>query len=147
MRRSSLRNSTALIAGLIGLGILGSACSVSPSSSPPSTTVPPKPNAVVGFVTLIGSGPNLGSGAQVAALSLQPRSSAIAKIGVGAFPSAIAIVPSPGDLALVANYAANTVSLINLRTGKLVPFPTHPRFGVLKVESLEMEVLIKSLSG
>jgi len=32
------------------------------------------------------------------------------------------------------------------RTGKLVPFPIDPRFGVLKVASLEMEVLDKFLS-
>jgi N-acetylglutamate synthase-like GNAT family acetyltransferase len=32
------------------------------------------------------------------------------------------------------------------RTGKMVPFPIDPRFGVLKVASLEMEVLDKLLS-
>jgi ribosomal protein S18 acetylase RimI-like enzyme len=32
------------------------------------------------------------------------------------------------------------------RTGKMVPFPVDPRFGVLKVASLEMEVLDKQLS-
>ncbi len=31
------------------------------------------------------------------------------------------------------------------RTGKIVPFPVHPQFGVLKVASLEMEVLDKSI--
>lgn len=31
------------------------------------------------------------------------------------------------------------------RTGRLIPFPVDPRFGLLKVESLEMEVLEKIL--
>jgi ribosomal protein S18 acetylase RimI-like enzyme len=31
------------------------------------------------------------------------------------------------------------------RTGSFVSFPVHPRFGVLKVDSLEMEILDKSL--
>jgi len=32
------------------------------------------------------------------------------------------------------------------QTGKIIPFPVDPRFGVLKVASLEMEVLDKLLS-
>jgi N-acetylglutamate synthase-like GNAT family acetyltransferase len=32
-----------------------------------------------------------------------------------------------------------------LRTGKIIPFPVHEKFGVLKVESLEMEYLEKKL--
>lgn len=31
------------------------------------------------------------------------------------------------------------------RTGKMVPFPVHPEFGVLKVPFLEMEILSKEL--
>ena len=31
------------------------------------------------------------------------------------------------------------------RTGKIIPFPVHEKFGVLKVESLEMEYLEKKL--
>ena len=32
-----------------------------------------------------------------------------------------------------------------LRTQRIIPFPVHPRFGVLKVPNLEMEILEKSL--
>jgi ribosomal protein S18 acetylase RimI-like enzyme len=33
------------------------------------------------------------------------------------------------------------------RTGKLIPFPVHEKFGVLKVPFLEMEILEKSLAS
>ena len=84
-----------------------------------STTAPARPD-VVALVSLIGTGPLLGSGTSLEGIDLTASSAVAARtIGVGTFPDAVAVSPS-GKTAYVVNYTSNTVTPVDLRTGKVL---------------------------
>ena len=113
-------------ARLIGIGlasvVLGGLIYVlvRPSATKPvvhiqtAQTAPPTPIAVV---TRIGSGPALGTAADATIIDLANLANVRQHhVGVGAFPDAVAIDASR-NLAYVTNYAAGTVTPIDLLTG------------------------------
>jgi YVTN family beta-propeller protein len=74
------------------------------------------PPNVVAYVALAGSGSNLGFGEDVVPVNVTSGSEAVgARIRVGTYPDAIAI---DGATAYVANYVSNSVTPIDLTTGK-----------------------------
>ncbi len=105
---------------------------VRPSTAKPKarvSTAPVSPPTPIAVVTQIGSGAALGTAARATIIDLAN----LANIGqhhveVGAFPDAVAIDASR-DLAYVTNYAASTVTPINLMngvTGKAIPAGSGP---------------------
>ncbi len=113
-----------VLAALAGVGLLAAACggSGAAGSAGSTSSLPPLPPAVIGYVTTIGAGPNVGAGARVVPVDLSAGLSGLgAPIRVGTFPDAIAI--SHG-FAYVANYGSNDVTPIDLATGRaLAPIP------------------------
>jgi YVTN family beta-propeller protein len=110
-------------------GSILAACSTSTGASHPSTTLPPLPPAVLGYVTTIGSGQSEGLGQSVIAIDLSAATQTVRDtITTGSFPAAIAISESL-HTAYVANYASDTITPINLKTnkpGKAIPAGSGP---------------------
>ncbi|HEY5272902.1 MAG TPA: YncE family protein [Acidimicrobiales bacterium] len=106
----------------MAIALLVTACGgKSPATAPTGTTLPPLPPDVVALVTLIGQGSAIGTGASLYGVDLTSGASTAAKsFAVGTFPDAVAATPD-GNLALVANYGAGTVTPIDLLTGKVRP--------------------------
>jgi YVTN family beta-propeller protein len=78
---------------------------------------------VTAFVTLAGSGNNIGFGSTVAPVDISSDAGGPqvgSKIRVGTYPDAIAVNPA-GTMAYVANYSANTVTPIDLQSAKAGP--------------------------
>ena len=114
----SARRAPAVV--LVALALAATACGPSPSSSPPTSTLPPLPPDALALVTEIGQGAALGTQSSVYGIDLTAGvSSRTRTFTVGTFPDAIAVSPND-SLALVANYAANSVTPINLKTGKVL---------------------------
>lgn len=102
------------------LSLLAAACGSKSGTSTPASTLPPLPPDALALVTEIGQGPALGTLNSVYGVDLTGGvSSGTRTFAVGTFPDAIAVTPN-GALALVANYAANSVTPINLATGKVL---------------------------
>ena len=105
----------------MALAVVAAACG-SPGATKSSTTstLPPLPPNVVALVTQIGQGAALGTVSSVYGVDLTGGAASGSKtFSVGTFPDAIAVTPN-GDLALVANYSSNTVTPIDLTTGKVL---------------------------
>ena len=83
-----------------------------------TTTVVRQPPHLIALVTLIGAGSSAGSGTTVEAIDLSTHPATMRAIIVGQFPDAVAIAPK-ALTAYVTNYASNTVTPINLVTGKV----------------------------
>lgn len=108
-----------LVAGLAAALCL-SACNPGSSGTTTTTTstLPPLPPTVVAYVALAGSGNNFGFGHDLDVVNLTPGATGIEhRIGVGTFPDAIAVTPD-GREAYVTNYSSNSVTPINLVTGR-----------------------------
>jgi YVTN family beta-propeller protein len=105
-------------AGLVAvLALVLSACG-GPSAAPTTTTstLPPLPPSVYAYVTLAGTGTNLGFGDHVVAVDVTAGAQAVgSRFAVGTYPDAIAI---DGSMAYVANYTSNSVTPIDLATGR-----------------------------
>jgi YVTN family beta-propeller protein len=123
-----------MVAGL-ALAACGGGNGTGASSS--TSTLPPLPKNVVAFVTLAGSGANVGAGDEVVPVTLpsgagSPPTGGTApggnqviggKVKVGGYPDAIALNPS-GTTAYVANYSSNTITPIDLKNDKAgAPIP------------------------
>ena len=94
------------------------ACGASGPSAHTTTTLPPLPPSVFGVITVIGSGAAAGTGDGVERIQLSSVPPEILpRIRVGEFPDAVAIAPD-GKTAYVTSYTANTVTPIDLATGK-----------------------------
>lgn len=105
-------------------GVCLAACGGGGGSTQSTTTssLPPLPPSVIAYVALAGTGSNLGFGADVVPVNVTPGSESVgARIHVGTYPDAIAI---EGTTAYVANYTSNSVTPIDLTTGK--PLPSIP---------------------
>lgn len=90
----------------------------SPAASHPTTTLPPLPPEVFAVVTVIGSGSAAGTGDLVERIQLSSvPPEVLPRIHVGQFPDAVAVTPN-GKTAYVTSYSANTVTPINLKTGR-----------------------------
>ncbi len=100
------------------------ACSSSGGTveSSSTSTLPPLPPSIYAYVTLAGTGGNLGFGNHVVAVDVTPGSESVgSRFGVGTYPDAVAL---DGSMAYVANYTSNTVTPVDLATGKsLSPIP------------------------
>jgi YVTN family beta-propeller protein len=116
LTRSSKRSLVPPI--VITTALLGlAACGSSPSKTTTTTVVKQAPD-VVALVTIIGAGSSLGSGTTVQALDLTPGKSSLTRtIATGTFPDAVAVAPD-GKTAYVTNYNSNSVTPVNLHTGK-----------------------------
>ncbi|HLI44804.1 MAG TPA: YncE family protein [Acidimicrobiales bacterium] len=112
----------ATVGGLLA-AVLLSACSGNgkvAGSSTTTTSIPPLPPAVIAYVTLAGAGNNLGYGDSLLPVTVggaNGGSPVGTKIRVGTYPDAVAINKA-GTIAYVANYTSNTVTPVDLRTGK-----------------------------
>jgi hyaluronoglucosaminidase len=117
---------------VVGLGVVLAACGAGTTTgSKPGVTAPPPPPSVVAYVTLAGTKANLGFGSAVTPVTVSTdigKPTVGATIAVGAYPDAVAIAPN-GQTAYVANYSSNTVTPIDLLTGKAtkaIPAGTGP---------------------
>jgi hyaluronoglucosaminidase len=98
--------------------VLVAACGSGPSAHATSTTLPPLPPSVYGVVTVIGTGAAAGTGDSVVRIQLSSvPPETLPRVHVGGFPDAVAIAPG-GKTAYVTSYTANTVTPIDLSTGK-----------------------------
>ncbi len=105
----------ALAAAALGLSACGGG---GPSAGTATSSLPPLPPNVVAYVTLAGSGSDVGYGNRVIPVTLTgTNGSAGAGIRVGLYPDAVAIDASD-TTAYVANYSSNTVTPIDLATGR-----------------------------
>lgn len=111
------RRSLSLLA-LLGLG--ASACTSGGGHSLASTsTLPPLPPTFVGLVSLIGNGTSAGSGQTLEAIDLSAGLGGQTRtIAVGQYPDALAVA-TKRHMAYVANYASNTITPIDLDTGRV----------------------------
>jgi YVTN family beta-propeller protein len=112
----ALRRRVAPLAVTAGL-LTATSCIGIHHVTPTTTTVAHRPPHLIALVTLIGAGTSAGSGTTVEAVDLTANPVATRAITVGQFPDAVAIAPN-GLTAYVTNYASNTVTPINLATGK-----------------------------
>ena len=86
-----------------------------------TTTLPPLPPQVYAYVTMVGTGANLGLGHDVIPVQVSLGGTGPgAALGVGTYPDAIAITPN-GERAYVTNYASNSVTPIDLTTEEVLP--------------------------
>jgi YVTN family beta-propeller protein len=107
----------ALFAFVTAAGLLA-ACGSGPSAHSTTTTLPPLPPEVFGLVTLIGTGGAAGTGDSVERVQLSSvPPEMLPRIHVGEFPDAVAVAPD-GKTAYVTSYTANTVTPIDLATGR-----------------------------
>ncbi|MGA2530314.1 MAG: YncE family protein [Acidimicrobiales bacterium] len=95
------------------------------SSTPPTTTttttLPPLPPQVYAYVTMIGTGSNVGLGHSLVPVNVSVGGTgAGSAVAVGTYPDAIAITPD-GTRAYVTNYTSSSVTPIDLLTGKALP--------------------------
>ncbi len=104
-----------------GLALGAAACGGGKAAAPTTTTrpLPPLPPQVVAYVTLIGTGSSLGLGDGVDEVDVTSgvAGAITGRVHVGAFPDAVAIVPG-GTTAYVTSYSANSVTPIDVATGK-----------------------------
>lgn len=108
----------AAVLALSTVPVLLAACGSSPSKHATSTTLPPLPPSVYGLVTVIGGGAAAGTGDSVERIQLSSvPPEVLPRIRVGEFPDAIAVAPN-ARTAYVTSYTANTVTPIDLLTGK-----------------------------
>lgn len=121
----------ALPAVLVGaLSLACAACGSTRSAAPRTAAkVAPKlPPAVVAYVTLVGTGSSLGLGDKVDVVDLSAASAheRSTLVRVGTFPDAVAVSPD-GATAYVTNYASDTLTPIDVATGRaLPPIPAGP---------------------
>ncbi len=98
--------------------VLLAACGSSPSAHSTTTTLPPLPPEVDGLVTVIGSGAAAGTGDRVERIQLSSvPPEVLPAVHVGEFPDAVAVAPD-GKTAYVTSYTADTMTPIDLKTGK-----------------------------
>ncbi|HVB06707.1 MAG TPA: YncE family protein [Acidimicrobiales bacterium] len=118
-----------LLLGLGALPLVLAACGSGPAKTTTSSTLPPLPPTTVGYVTLIGSASNLGSGNGLEAINLSEGAGGSTRtFTVGTFPDAAAVTPD-GKTLYVTNYASNTVTPIAVATGtveKAIPVGAGP---------------------
>jgi len=92
-----------------------------------TSTLPPLPPSIYAYVTLAGTGANLGFGDRLVQVNVTPGSEGVAtRIPVGTYPDAVAV---DGSMAYVANYTSGTVTPVDLRTGtagKPIPVGAGP---------------------
>ncbi len=95
-----------------------------PKAGTATSSLPPLPPNVVAYVTLAGSGSDVGYGDRVVPVTLTGTTgSAATGIHVGLYPDAVA-VDSSDATAYVANYSSNSVTPISLATGRAgTPIP------------------------
>ena len=114
------------VASVCLLGIIAGCSSAATTSTTttaagPTTTLPPLPPPLYAYVTTVGTGASIGLGHSVVAINISPEGGGSrARIGVGTYPDAIAVTPN-GRRAYVANYTSNTVTPIDLVTGRALP--------------------------
>ena len=105
------------------------ACGSGSPNSATNSTLPPIPPTTIGYVTLIGAASAIGTGDQVEAINLSDSpGGATRTLHAGAFPAAAAVSPDNKTL-YVVNYAGNSVTPINIATGKAekaIPVGTGP---------------------
>jgi YVTN family beta-propeller protein len=118
---TTARRTAAWLAASLTLGALTlSACATagSTSSTTTTTTLPPLPPTVSAYVALAGAGNNFGFGHFLQKVDLTPGATGLqSRIPTGSYPDAVAVMPN-GTRAYVTNYASNSVTPINLVTGK-----------------------------
>lgn len=106
------------LATALVVGVVLAACG-SPGAKPrATTTLPPLPPEVYAVTTLIGAGVGAGTGAgaeRIDLTSVPPE--LLGSTRVGTFPDAVAVAPDQ-KTAYVTSYQSNTVTPINLSTGK-----------------------------
>ncbi|MGD0983346.1 MAG: YncE family protein [Acidimicrobiales bacterium] len=104
------------------LAIVAAGCgSGAPATTTTTTTLPPLPPEVYAYVTMIGTGANVGLGHSVVPVEVSLGGNGPeAALDVGTYPDAIAITPD-GKRAYVTNYTSNSVTPIDLGTGKVLP--------------------------
>ncbi|MGA3352249.1 MAG: hypothetical protein ABSD85_03570 [Acidimicrobiales bacterium] len=108
-------------AALIAIGAAACGSSSTPPTTTTTTTLPPLPPQVYAYVTMIGTGSNIGLGRSVVPVNVSVGGSGAASaFAVGTYPDAIAITPD-GTRAYVTNYTSNSVTPIDLLTGKALP--------------------------
>lgn len=106
-------------AALVSLALVAGACgSNAAPTTTTTTTLPPLPPQVYAYVTMIGSGTNIGTGDTVTPVNVSLGSTGTGSpVTVGTWPDAVAITPD-GERAYVTNYTSNSVTPINLTTGR-----------------------------
>ncbi|MGO9964383.1 MAG: YncE family protein [Acidimicrobiales bacterium] len=113
------------------LAIAATGCSSgTTTTTTTTTTLPPLPPEVFAYVTMIGTGANVGLGHSVVPVEVSPGGNGPeAALEVGTYPDAIAITPD-GKRAYVTNYASNSVTPIDLETGQaMAPIQLAPTAG------------------
>ena len=99
----------------------GCSSSTTTTTTTTTTTLPPLPPQVYAYVTMVGTGANIGLGHTVVPVEISLGGNGPeAPLGVGTYPDAIAIAPD-GNRAYVTNYTSNSVTPIDLLTGKVLP--------------------------
>jgi len=122
--------STLAAVAVVGLATVLVGCHSNPTAthtSSTTTTLPPLPPNVIAYVALAGTGGNLGFGTSVVPVNVTSSPASVGSaIHVGTYPDAVAVSPNH-RLALVANFTSDTVTPIDLITGKaLAPIPAGP---------------------
>jgi hyaluronoglucosaminidase len=103
---------------IVTAGLLGAtSCIGFHHATPTTTTIVKTPPHLIALVTLIGTGSSAGSGTTIEAIDLSARPVTMRAITVGQFPDAVAITPD-GKRAYIASYISNTITPIDLTTGK-----------------------------
>jgi YVTN family beta-propeller protein len=104
------------------VAIVAAACSSgTATTTTTTTTLPPLPPEVFAYVTMIGTGANVGLGHSVVPVEVSLGGNGPEPaLEVGTYPDAIAITPD-GKRAYVTNYASNTVTPIDLETEQVLP--------------------------
>lgn len=123
MTRSHLARAGLPLAVLGALSLVCTACGSTTSAvARTTTTVARLPPAVVAYVTLVGTGSSLGLGNKVDVVDLSgaPAREQSTLVHVGTFPDAVAI-SADGAMAYVTNYASDTLTPIDVATGKALP--------------------------
>ena len=116
-RASAVAILAAVAASAAACGGGGGAATTSTTTS----TLPPLPAKVFAYVALAGSGGNLGFGSTMVQVDLTTGSEGVGqRTHVGTYPDAVAVTPD-GRLALVANFSSNTVTPVELPSGKALP--------------------------
>ncbi len=116
-RRAHRLRLAALLA-ICAAPLLLAGCGSGPAAHSTTTTLPPLPPEVDGLVTVIGRGAAVGTGDRVERVQLSSvPPEVLPPVHVGEFPDAVTVAPD-GKTAYVTSYTANTVTPIDLKTGK-----------------------------
>ncbi|MGH9298249.1 MAG: YncE family protein [Acidimicrobiales bacterium] len=116
-----MRRKPSLVAGglLAGASLALAGCGTGGGAAANTTTagtLPPLPPTLMAFVTLAGTGGNIGFGHELVPVNISAGSEQVgAKIRVGTYPDSVVVNPA-GTMAYVANYSSNTVTPIDLHS-------------------------------